>query len=218
MGERATIRVDGITIYTHWEGDHVKEIIKEAYVASLDCDGGDALSSAFPGNILKVAEDGDTECEHEIWISLENDVAAELENIVHIDMKNRTVDRLTFDNFLTCGEFNDESEGVPIIVKITQQDGSVLYMDPIDGLDLENAYVHIRAALGHHVRWDDDAYLTRIIYDALSGRPFEETGYGISAGLGYHEDRHYEIADGKVVWSDYSEHGTINLEDVPGNW
>lgn len=39
----------------------------------------------------------------------------------------------------------------------------------------------LQGALKKRVRWDDDSYLSRIVFDALTkGRQGEETGFGIS--------------------------------------
>lgn len=43
---------------------------------------------------------------------------------------------------------------------------------------------NLRVALSRKLRWNDPAYLTRIIFDTMTaGDQGSETGYGISAGL-----------------------------------
>lgn len=48
----------------------------------------------------------------------------------------------------------------------------------------------LQRALARGQRWDDDAYLTRIIFcEMVKGQEDGETGYGISATLGDGDDR-----------------------------
>ena len=42
----------------------------------------------------------------------------------------------------------------------------------------------VQSALARRMRWDDPAYLTRIIFDAMTeGQHGEETGFGISTSM-----------------------------------
>lgn len=45
----------------------------------------------------------------------------------------------------------------------------------------------LKQALRHEDRWDDAAYLTRIIFDKLRGGDTGTTGYGISSFIGDNE-------------------------------
>lgn len=51
----------------------------------------------------------------------------------------------------------------------------------------------LRVALAKRWRWNDNAYLTRIIFDTMSvGHHDQETGYGISTGI---EDNSYPFLE-----------------------
>ena len=53
----------------------------------------------------------------------------------------------------------------------------------------------VQKAIQRKQRWDDSAYLTRIIFDTMSvGQQGEETGFGISTGQCDNE-HHYIIVD-----------------------
>jgi len=43
--------------------------------------------------------------------------------------------------------------------------------------------IDLQKALQRHLRWDDSAYLTRIIFDQMKGNDFGETGFGISTKM-----------------------------------
>lgn len=78
----------------------------------------------------------------------------------------------------------------------------------------------VRQALLRRVRWDDTAYLTRIVFDQMTeGQQGRELGYGISATLGDGADR---VVDVDTALRRVTVHGRkTDFEDYvksPQNW
>ena len=67
-------------------------------------------------------------------------------------------------------------------IAVKQPDGGFVYLYTHNG-----GYKYeddLRSALDKHARWDDGAYLTRIIFDQMTKDAYSwETGYGISTSI-----------------------------------
>lgn len=71
-------------------------------------------------------------------------------------------------------------------VKVVDGDSTVFLYTHWSGTELPGI---LKTALARKVRWDDGAYLTRIIFQEMVGDDTGESGYGISSTVGDGEDR-----------------------------
>lgn len=204
MGERATVEYNGVTIYTHWEGDRVKEHINVAWARTW---GKEAFPSVLL-NIMSGREDGTPR----VFIT-----RADCQCAVDIDIPSRMVFGKTFNEFI---ENPVEAPKDYFYIKLCKED--YIGLEYRVTCSPKEAGDRIAAALRHRSRWDDEHYLTRIIYDALCGHSFEETGFGISGGTCLHEDRHFSInPEARTIsWSDYGGKGGKNepIDEVLEEW
>ncbi len=72
----------------------------------------------------------------------------------------------------------------------------------------------LATALARNIRWEDSAYLARIIFDAMTDLRGEETGYGISSGM---PDNSYPILMVDCVEKAVYVSAENDLED-PAKW
>lgn len=77
------------------------------------------------------------------------------------------------------------------IVIHEKEGGKIFLYTHWGGSDLRETVARA-LALGK-ARWDDESYLTRIVFDALSGREFRETGHGISTRVTDNEHPHVNL-------------------------
>jgi len=99
----------------------------------------------------------------------------------------------------------------------SDKDGVYLYTH-WQGYELPQA---VQNALKRKERWDDEPYLTRIVFcEMIKGQESEETGYGISSYLGDGDDRIIYINTKKqtvkllgIVYS-FKEYIKLNLDNV----
>lgn len=208
MGERATVEYNGVTIYTHWEGDRVKEHIKKAWNAVRG-----ELERCFPAVLLDTMSRRTRD--EKMFIGITADKVTEPSEI---DIQKQLAFGRSFDDFL-IEPYNWPVPG-RIGVRLEKEDYIVFHLN--DCINANEAAVRIRSALRHRCRWNDAHYLTRIIYDALCGYSFEETGFGISGGTCLHENRHFSInpETRTISWSDYGGKGEKNepIDEVLEEW
>ena len=165
MGDRGTVKINGITLYTHWSGDTLERDIKKAYEKK-----GNMLT-----DLLNVMSHGDREPERYIEITpLEIDLTKG--DHVIIDSHKRTVDGMPYKQYASLGlpRPKDPRTKCSFLFRGTNVGVTFKCPGPIGD--------RVHAAIQEGRRWDDDAYLCRIVYDSLAGWEFEECGFGMTAG------------------------------------
>lgn len=210
MGERATVEYNGVTIYTHWEGDRVKEHIKKVWNSE------DGQTESFPSLLLNsLSNRQDDNKSGSVLIVRSNDIRP-----VDIDIPKQTILGYSFNDFLSVDMESFSDACGTVYIRLDKEDK--IEMHYWTKCDSRIGMSRIQDALCHRCRWDDAHYLTRIIYDALCGYSFEETGFGISGGASLQEGRHFSInpETRTISWSDYGGQGGKNepIDEILKEW
>jgi len=185
MGDRGTIKINGITLYTHWTGDVLEEDIGRAYEKK-----GNMLT-----DLLNIMSRRDREPEQYVEITpLESDLTKG--DHVIIDSHKRTVDGMSYKEYCSPRPKDQRTE----CSFLFQGNVGVTFKCPGPIGD------RVHSAVRQQSRWDDDAYLCRIVYDSLAGWEFEECSFGISADDSYRESYSHEaIMDDGTQFVYYNE-------------
>jgi len=175
MGDRGTIKINGITLYTHWSGDTLKKDIKRAYEKK-----GNMLT-----DLLNIMSRRDREPEQYVEITpLESDLTKG--DHVVVDSHKRTVDGIPYEQYVSLGLPCPKDPRTKCSF-LFQGNVGVTFKCPGPIGD------RVHSAIRQQSRWDDDNYLCRIVYDSLSGWDFEERSFGISADDSFRESYRHEV-------------------------
>ena len=176
MGDRGTVKINGITLYTHWSGDTLGKDIKKAYEKK-----GNILT-----DLLNIMSRGDNEPERYIEITpLESDLTKG--DHVIIDSHKRTVDGMPYEQYVSLGLPRPKDPRTKCSFLFRGMNVGITFISPEP---IEN---RVHAAIRKERRWDDEFYLCRIVYDSLAGWEFEECGFGMTAGDELRESFHHVV-------------------------
>jgi len=186
MGDRGTVKINGITLYTHWSGDTLGEDIKKAYEKK-----GNMLT-----DLLNIMTHEGRDPERYIEIT---PLELDLTDHVIIDSHKRTVDGIPYEKYASLGLPRPKDPRTKC--SFLFRNGGVTFKCP------EPIEDHVHSAIREGLRWDDEFYLCRIVYDSLAGWEFEECGFGMTAGDELRESYHHTVRmeDG-TSFKYYNEH------------
>lgn len=211
MGERVTFEIgnNGLVVYAHWEGDRWREIVANA-MANFYYMWPDTYMNPIGAAVLVTAQGhAFDEEDHATFDIVRDDMALSKWMDPTYGDPSIVVNMKTKDVEVRQSNTVDENN-LPFVYLITED--CILEIHPTVGT--KEALRRIQSALAKEVRWDDHEYLARIIYDSLSGLPFEECSFGIGSEKSLHEQRHIKITESGVSWSDYDGQGECSLEEV----
>ncbi len=92
-------------------------------------------------------------------------------------------------------------------VKVVDGDSTLFLYTHWGASDLPET---LQTALARRQRWNDGAYLTRIIFQEMVGDDTGETGFGISSTIGDGDDRVLTVDVDKQTVTIFSQYAAIN--------
>lgn len=98
MGDRGNVFVNGVYLYTHWDGSELPKIVKSALSRKLRWDDGDYLARIIFSEMIK------DDIDRETGYGLSNKLMDDDNPTVEVDVNNQTIqigkNKVSFEEFI----------------------------------------------------------------------------------------------------------------------